>query len=213
MLEFIKKYKVKIIISVIILLVALSVGVYFYIKSERYALNQVPTRDELLKSGKLEEYYNKYLNQALKYGEQGDYQKAIIEYEKLLKINPQSEVGWNNLADIYIKADQYDKAEQAYLGALNLRLEPYIFQKLLELYYSQMKEITKAKIFFEEVYKNNQTYSIALVGANFYREINDFTNAYKYYKIASDMQPNDQNLKETMLWAKKKMEEQKFKIQ
>lgn len=60
-------------------------------------------------------------NKGLSYYKQGNYAKAIAEFEPIVKDNPEYEDGFRILGHSYLKTRQYDKASQAFRKAIDLK--------------------------------------------------------------------------------------------
>jgi len=60
------------------------------------------------------------------YYKQGQYAKAIDEFEKLVKSNPDYEAGYRVLGDSYLKLKQFDKASKAFHKAAELDPESLV---------------------------------------------------------------------------------------
>jgi tetratricopeptide (TPR) repeat protein len=57
----------------------------------------------------------------ISYYKQGQYQKAIGEFEQIVKENPDYEAGYRVLGDSYLKVKNFEKASQAFDRALELK--------------------------------------------------------------------------------------------
>ena len=62
----------------------------------------------------------------LSYYKQQEYQKAIEEFEVIVKANPDYESGFRILGDCYLKLLDYDQAAEAFQNALRLKEDNYI---------------------------------------------------------------------------------------
>ncbi|MEE8461940.1 MAG: tetratricopeptide repeat protein [Acidobacteriota bacterium] len=62
----------------------------------------------------------------LSYYKQGQYQKTIEEFEKIVETNPDYESGHRILGDSYLKIKAYDKAIEAFQKALELKGDNYV---------------------------------------------------------------------------------------
>ncbi|MFQ5928275.1 MAG: tetratricopeptide repeat protein, partial [Acidobacteriota bacterium] len=64
--------------------------------------------------------------QALSHYKQGQYSKAIEEFEQIVKANPDYESGHRILGDSYLRIKKYEKAIEAFENALRLKSDNYI---------------------------------------------------------------------------------------
>lgn len=62
----------------------------------------------------------------LSYYKQGQYQKTIEEFEKIIEAHPDYESGHRILGDSYLKIKAYDKAIEAFQNALELKGDNYV---------------------------------------------------------------------------------------
>ena len=124
------------------------------------------------------------------YYDKGDFEKAKISFEELLKITPQNSQYFLRIIDCYQQLQQFDVAEKA----IRERLDKYKQASLLvELGYNfqLQKEEENAKKFYDEaidrIKKNpNEVYGIA---NSFERKVLlEYT--LKSYQIATKLQPN-----------------------
>lgn len=64
----------------------------------------------------------------------GDHIQAKTAYNRAIEISDQTQVGWNNLADIYIKEEDYESAKETYLKWIAATKEDSAYLKLAEMY-------------------------------------------------------------------------------
>ncbi|WP_439554183.1 tetratricopeptide repeat protein [Flavobacterium macrobrachii] len=126
---------------------------------------------------------------AQNYYDRGEFEKAVVSYEELLKNNPGNSLFFQRTVDCYQQLQQFDKAEKA----LQARLEKFKQSNLLiELGYNYQlqKDEAKAKKYYEQaidrISKNvNEAYGI---GYTFERKsLLDY--ALLAYKTATEIEP------------------------
>ncbi|WP_396154905.1 tetratricopeptide repeat protein [Flavobacterium macrobrachii] len=126
---------------------------------------------------------------AQNYYDRGEFEKAVVSYEELLKNNPGNSLFFQRTVDCYQQLQQFDKAEKA----LQARLEKFKQSNLLiELGYNYQlqKDESKAKKIYEQaidkISKNvNEAYGI---GYTFERKsLLDY--ALLAYKTATEIEP------------------------
>ncbi len=71
----------------------------------------------------------------LSYYKQGQYQKTIEEFEKVVEAHPDYESGHRILGDSYLKIKNYDRAIEAFRSALELKNDNYVTHYGLALSY------------------------------------------------------------------------------
>lgn len=126
---------------------------------------------------------------AQNYFDKGDFEKAKISYEELLKSQPSNAYYFQKTIDCYQQLQQYDKAEKSILDRLNQFKQSSL---LVELGYNYqlLKDVTKAKKYFEQaldkIRKNpNEVYGIAAI---FERKVL-IDYALQSYEIAIALEP------------------------
>ena len=127
---------------------------------------------------------------AQNYYDRGEFEKAVVSYEELLKNNPGNSLFFQRTVECYQQLQQFDKAEKA----LQARLEKFKQSNLLiELGYNYQlqKNDAKAKSYYDEaierIRKNpNEVYGIA---NSFERKV-QLEYALKAYQTATEIQPN-----------------------
>lgn len=126
---------------------------------------------------------------AQNYYDRGEFEKAVVSYEELLKNNPGNSLFFQRTVECYQQLQQFDKAEKA----LQARLEKFKQSNLLiELGYNYQlqKDEAKAKKYYEQaidrISKNvNEAYGI---GYTFERKsLLDY--ALLAYKTATEIEP------------------------
>lgn len=126
---------------------------------------------------------------AQNYYDRGEFEKAVVSYEELLKNNPGNSLFFQRTVECYQQLQQFDKAEKA----LQARLEKFKQSNLLiELGYNYQlqKDEAKAKKYYEQaidkIAKNvNEAYGI---GYTFERKsLLDY--ALLAYKTATEIEP------------------------
>ncbi len=126
---------------------------------------------------------------AQNYYDKGDFEKAKISYEELLKNQPSNSFYFQKTIDCYQQLQQYEKAEKSILTRLDQFKQSSL---LVELGYNYqlLKEATKAKKYFDQaldkIRKNpNEVYGVA---ATFERKVL-IDYALQSYELAVALEP------------------------
>ena len=110
----------------------------------------------------------------------GNNNKAILDFEACLKINPSDDAVHFALAQLYLINQQFDKAAEH--SELAARLDPKNTYYIAELayMYSEMKDHKKSAQFFERLILTDQSNAAYYMGAiNNYAEIKEYPKALK----------------------------------
>jgi cytochrome c-type biogenesis protein CcmH/NrfG len=148
---------ITILVTVILLFSAVAIPTYFENRKLQRANNErIQTVAQEMKKNN-EELYNNliksvednkkiiesdpnkqdaWLSLGAAYQNLGDYIQAKEAYNTAIKISDQTQVGWNNLADIYIKEESYESAEETYLKWIAATKEDSAYLRLAEMYAS-----------------------------------------------------------------------------
>lgn len=126
---------------------------------------------------------------AQNYYDRGEFEKAVVSYEELLKNNPGNSLFFQRTVECYQQLQQFDKAEKA----LQARLEKFKQSNLLiELGYNYQlqKDEAKAKKYYEQaidkIAKNvNEAYGIGFAFER--KSLLDY--ALLAYKTATEIEP------------------------
>ncbi|AWI25303.1 tetratricopeptide repeat protein [Flavobacterium pallidum] len=126
---------------------------------------------------------------AQNYFDKGDYEKAVISYEELLKNQPSNGLYFQKVIDCYQQLAQYDKAEKA----LTARFEKFRqYNLLVEIGYNYQlqKNEPEAKKYYEkalETIKENPS-NVYMVASVFERKV-VLDYALKAYELATSLDP------------------------
>lgn len=91
--------------------------------------------------------YNALISLGIAQNALGDLKSAIVSYKKASEVSPVGSIHWNNLADIYIRLEEYDKAEEAFINYIkNIPGDPDAYLGLARLYMTgKIGDTQKAK--------------------------------------------------------------------
>lgn len=65
-------------------------------------------------------------NKGISYYKQGQYARAVVEFEKIVKENPEYESGWRILGDAYLKLKRWGRAAEAFQKAIQLKSNLFV---------------------------------------------------------------------------------------
>ena len=126
--------------------------------------------------------------------------KAEKYYEKCIELKPDTFIVYQDLLDLYVITDNFQKAENLYKGIR----EKFNSDSLLNLLssnlataYKTTKEYDKAIIFYNKMLKEDESqYFIRYQIANIYQEKKDYRRAVEEYKklLRIDSNYNDANI-------------------
>lgn len=115
------------------------------------------------------------------YYKQGQYQKAIEEFEQIVEVQPDYEGGYLILGDCYLKIKNYDKAIEAFQKALELKNDNYVTYYGLALSYFNKGSYREVIATLNEGEKYARSprdqYQIYRTRGSSYYNVNDFERA------------------------------------
>jgi len=128
----------------------------------------------------------------LSYYKQGQYQKTIEEFEKIVEAHPDYESGHRILGDSYLKIKNYDKAIEAFQKALELKGDNYVTHYGLALSFFNKGGYREAIAALTEGEKHARSprdeYQIYRTRGSSYYNINDFERAISDLQKAVSIQ-------------------------
>lgn len=130
-----------------------------------------------------------------KYYDLKKYNQSRHYYEMLLEINPTYDKAYKQLANSYFLDKKYDKAIEKYIQSTFFKDKPAEELNYIGICYLQSNNITKAKQYFEEAIKKDNTFYVSYINlANisfhnkkFDEAISFLTYANKYSKNNADI--------------------------
>ncbi len=128
----------------------------------------------------------------LSYYKQGQYQKTIEEFEKIVEAHPDYESGHRILGDSYLKIKAYDKAIEAFQKALELKADNYVTHYGLALSFfnqGRFREAIAALKAGEGLARSpRDQYQIYRTRGSAYYNVNDFQRAISDLQKAVSIQ-------------------------
>ena len=115
-----------------------------------------------------------------------DYYKAAKEYYSLVKISPYNKKNYIETGNLLLKANEYNKALNIFLSALKINKEPYILNKIGELYYLK-GDYKKSISFLKELRSVDPDYSKRDVLDLLYRVYRDNNETDKADNIYNEL--------------------------
>lgn len=88
-------------------------------------------------------------NLAMEYHKRGEIEKAIVEYNRVITLNPSLPNSYHNLGNLYLEQKQYQKAENYLLKALEVNPTFYFSYEALLRLYSETGETEKIKLLLQ----------------------------------------------------------------
>ena len=128
----------------------------------------------------------------LSYYKQGQYQKTIEEFEKIVEAHPDYESGHRILGDSYLKIKDYDKAIEAFQNALRLKGDNYVTHYGLALSFFNKARYREAIFALNEgaeyARSPRDQYKMYRTRGSSYYNINDFEQAISDLQKAVSIQ-------------------------
>jgi len=126
---------------------------------------------------------------AQNYLDKGDFEKALLSYEELLKAQPSNALYFQKVVECYQQLSQYEKAEKAIIARLDKYKQPSLLVELGYNYQLQKKE-AEAKMYYEKAIdkiKENPSNVYAVATTFEKKTVIDY--ALKAYELATAEEP------------------------
>ena len=121
------------------------------------------------------------LLRGINFSQQGNYEKAMEEYQKSFDINPQNIILLKEMGYTYYQFGNYKKAEEYWLMALSIdNKDENLIKNLVTLYY-EMGEYSKSREIIKNSYNPKAAYYKKIDALINYRE-NKLEESYKLFK-------------------------------
>ncbi len=129
-------------------------------------------------------------NLANAYGSRGDYDKALIECERAIELDPTYGFAYHNMGIIYTHLGDDEKAIEYYMKAITLNSGILAAHNSLAKAYSRQGKYEKAVVGFKFVIKHNPYYTEPYnnLGVAYYK-MGKLKEAVKYYLKALQLDP------------------------
>lgn len=129
----------------------------------------------------------------------GDYEKALIVYEKLAKLNSSDSRPFKAMGDVYFNQGKYDEAESMYLTAIEKDAHNLKAYKQLSEIYRYYKKDDKAKIekFYQDGINNlgDDKFAIVQSYAYYLEDIGEYERAIEQLKHILIVFPDEEETK------------------
>jgi arylsulfatase A-like enzyme/Flp pilus assembly protein TadD len=133
--------------------------------------------------------------QAKAYEFQGDYQKAIESYNKIISLEPRMPTNYYNLAIIYIKMNKYEDAAQVLKKGIENIPDPYILLSRLGIVYIRLGKLKEAFEANQAALMINPEHFDAIISAGWILDkLGKKEEALEYYQKALKIEPENKLL-------------------
>jgi tetratricopeptide (TPR) repeat protein len=154
--------------------------------------------DEILKEFTIpatvaEQHYKDLILNADTLYTEGKYPEAINEFKKALNLDAGSEVAWSNLGLLYIKVQDYEKADSALKKSLEVKDNKLAYYNLGHLYQNYLLDYVKAEDYLHKAIAIDDAmpeawHSLALLYTD---KLEKFEAAEESYKKTIKLTPGD----------------------
>ncbi len=132
-------------------------------------------------------------NLGRRYQQQGQFEKAIGEFEKALALRPDFSSALNNLGTCYLKLGQHAKAGEAFRRALTLKPDNVYAMNNLAILYLEGGDLTRARELAEQAVTVDPNYANGhLTLGSIYGAMNAFEKAEQQFRKVLEIDPSNQ---------------------
>ena len=134
--------------------------------------------------------FDLFFDLAYSYNNLGDYEKAIQDYDKAIKVNPGKANAYNNRGWAYYLLKQYDRAIQDYDKAIKLDPEFALAYNNRGIAYKNLKQYDRAIQDYNKAVELDPEFNKPYNNrGNVYRELDDYERAILEYDKAIEIDP------------------------
>ena len=126
---------------------------------------------------------------AQNYLDKGDFEKALLSYEELLKAQPSNALYFQKVVECYQQLSQYEKAEKAIIARLDKYKQPSLLVELGYNYQLQKKEAEAKKYYEKAIDKIKENPSNVYAVATTFEKKTVIDYALKAYQLATAEEP------------------------
>jgi len=138
--------------------------------------------------------YENYFSKGLEAHNKGNYDEAILYYQKVINLNPGYFKAYYNLAQVYYSKGEYMNALNNFQNALEIDTQYIYAYYYLALCYGRLLDYDNAIINFKKAIKLNPQYSNAYHSlASAYVQKGEYQTAIENYKYVLQLNPRDAN--------------------
>ena len=142
---------------------------------------------------------NTHNNMGDVYVRHNEYEKAVLEFKKAIKINPRYAEAYHNLANVYLKMNKNEEAIKNYEKALSFN--PHLwqsYQNLGSIYFKLEKYDLSLESFQKSIKINDKVPELHVNLGIVYLKINNKEKAKEEFKKALELDPNNEKIKQIL---------------
>ncbi len=133
-----------------------------------------------------------YINRGITYRKKGQYDRAIADYDKAIKLNPKLAMAYNNRGTVYGNKGQYDRAIADFDKAIKLNPNYAAAYVNRGEAYRRKGQFTQAIADYDTAIKLNPKYADAYTNRGLtYEEKGDRDKAIADYRKVLELRPGD----------------------
>ena len=157
------------------------------------AVNVIPVELNAQDNQPQKEIIQEHINKGIQFGEKGEFQKAISEFNEVLQLDPKNIHAYNNLGVVYYRLGNVDEVISTYTKAIDLGIADanmYFFRGLM--YGKYKNEDAKAVKDYSKAIELNSNFTRAYLNRGFaYSFLNMPDKAIADYNKVVELNPND----------------------
>ena len=94
----------------------------------------------------------------MRFQDAGNFEKAAMMFKTVVKLNPRSIIGWQNLGNVNCLLKDNKKAEEAYLTALKFNPDNARSNFLIGSFYNVTRNSSAGKFYLDKAFKTDSTF-------------------------------------------------------
>lgn len=139
---------------------------------------------------RLQDYELESYKSGAAYGKQGEYDRAIADFNRAIELNPKDAVAYYNRGNVYRKKGEYHRAISDYSKALEINPEYTLAYKARGITYGEKEEYDRAIADYNRAIELNANDALAYFGRGYiYEKKREYDQAISNYDKAIEIDP------------------------
>ena len=138
-------------------------------------------------------------NLGLRYQKEGDFEKAVEQFEKALELQPNYAAALNNLGICYGNLDRLDEAERSFKRAIEINPKDIFAMNNLAVICLRTHRLNEAGQYAQEALEIEPQYASAhFTLGSIYATVGQFAQAEKEFEAALEIEPGNKSFRTTL---------------
>ena len=138
-------------------------------------------------------------NLGLRYQKEGEYEKAIEQFEKALELQPNYAAALNNLGICYGNLDRLEEAERSFKRTIEIKPKDIFAMNNLAVICLRTRRLNEARQYAQKALEIEPQYASArFTLGSIYATVGQFAQAEKEFETALEIEPGNKSFRATL---------------